>query len=73
MMQINSRLLDYKKLRMAAFGMTGKELAEKTGLSVNTVHRALYGKGPFRLGTLERIARAVGVEAEELMVWEDTV
>lgn len=53
--------------RLRAMGMTQKSLAEKMGVSEVTVSRWLSGSSGLTVGTLERIAAALGTTSSALL------
>ncbi len=56
------KLVRLRKMRL----LTVRALAEKAGVSPNTVWRIEHGKGAHP-GTISKIARALGVEPAELV------
>jgi DNA-binding XRE family transcriptional regulator/transposase len=48
-------------------GMRAEDLANKAGISASTVSSIETGKAPARSGTVERLARAVGIEPSQLI------
>lgn len=53
--------------------MTQSDLAEKTGIAEATISRIENGIQVPRVSTVKKIARAMGVEPDELIVWEEDV
>ena len=52
--------------------LTLRELGEVSGVSYNTIWRLENGFTQARPSTIRKLASALGVEAEELVGWEDT-
>ncbi|MDP8952547.1 MAG: helix-turn-helix domain-containing protein [Actinomycetota bacterium] len=52
--------------------LTLRELEEVSGVSYNTIWRLENGYTQARPSTIRKLALALGVEAEELVGWEDT-
>ena len=52
--------------------LTLRELEEVSGVSYNTIWRLENGFTQARPSTIRKLASALGVEAEELVGWEDT-
>ena len=53
-------------LAMARSGIGTTELAERAGISTQTLWRSMYKGKPVRLSTAGRIARALGVDVTEI-------
>ncbi len=62
-----TRLREWRERRL----LTQKELAEKIGVTVGTINRIERGVHRPRLGTVRKLAEALGVEPRELMKGED--
>ena len=62
------KLRELRKRRV----LTLRELGEVSGVSYNTIWRLENGYTQARPSTIRKLASALGVEAEELIRWEDT-
>ncbi|MBF0269046.1 MAG: helix-turn-helix transcriptional regulator [Alphaproteobacteria bacterium] len=51
-------------------GLTAKALAEKAGVSAAYLSEIESGKKPGSLDAMAKIARALGVQVDDLVVWE---
>lgn len=67
MSALNNLRLNLKRLRVSQ-GLTQQSLAEKANVEYKYYQRIESGRWPgLQLGTVERLARSVGVEAWELL------
>jgi len=63
-----------EQLRMAQFPEGQEALAGKAGLAQTTISRMENSSGPFELPTVEKVARALGVALDEILLpHEDAV
>ena len=60
------RLKEWRERRL----LTQRELAELVGMTVGTINRIERGVHRPRLGTVRKLAEALGVTADELVAWE---
>jgi transcriptional regulator with XRE-family HTH domain len=60
------RLREWRERRL----LTQAELAKRVGVSVGTVNRIERGANPPRLSTVRRLAEALGVDPDDLVVWD---
>ncbi len=51
--------------------LTLQDVSEKSGVMVATISRIETGQQQPRIPTIRRLAEALGVNAEELIVWDD--
>ena len=65
--------VDGAKLRRARerLLMTQPELSQKSGVMVATISRIENGMQDPRIPTVRKLAKALGVNAEDLIVWDD--
>jgi len=50
--------------------LTQQELAARSGVTVSTISRVESGQQAARIGTLRKLAEALGRDAETLIDWE---
>ncbi len=62
--------VDKMLISMAASGLTVNELADRSGVSRNTISAIKAGKANCRPDKVGALARALGVEIEELVETE---
>lgn len=60
------RLREWRERRL----LTQRELAERIEVTVGTINRIERGVHRPRLGTIRKLAEALGVDPDELVVWE---
>ncbi len=68
--------IDRKKLRslrMVGKGWGQKELASASGLATGTVNRIEKGVHIPQLGSVGKLARALGVKTNDLVIWDEDV
>lgn len=68
--------IDRKKLRslrMVGKGWGQEELAAASGLATGTVNRIEKGVHIPQLGTARKLARALGVKTNDLVIWDEDV
>ena len=61
------RLREWRERRL----LTQRELAERIEVTVGTINRIERGVHRPRLGTIRKLAEALGVDPDELVVWDD--
>lgn len=66
-MQVMGRLSDNLRHARRAAGLSQVELAERAGVGAATIARIEAGGMDPRVSTLEKLARALGVDARTLM------
>ena len=61
-------MIDPQKVRQlrASKGMTTRRLAREAGISTETLNAIEHGRRQPQVGTLDKLARALGVEAKDL-------
>ena len=60
------RLREWRERRL----LTQRELAELVGVTQGTINRIERGVHRPRLGTVRKLAEALGVDPDELVVWD---
>ena len=63
---VRLRLKEWRERRL----LTQRELAERVGVTQGTINRIERGVHRPRLATVRRLAEALGVDPDELVVWE---
>ena len=58
------------KVLMAKQGLTTQELSRRAGVAYNVIYLALKGRKKTTLVSIGKIAKALGVEPDEIMVEE---
>jgi len=66
--KVNGRRL--RELRVEKV-LSLRTLSERTGVAYDTINKLELGQRPARLGTIRKLAEALGVEPRELMKGED--
>lgn len=57
----------YLKAEMIKAGLTQKELAEKIGMSQNSMSRKLLGKREFTVNEIERVVKVLNLDDRDLI------
>ena len=60
------RLREWRERRL----LTQRELAERVGMTPGSINRIERGVHRPRLGTVRKLAEALGVDPDELIAWE---